>query len=261
MRKLFYLINLFILSILTYNTFGQIDKSNRLEISVGGGLSLPIGSYGNKSPTKSAIYVVNAPLPTVKGFDKGKSGFAKTGFDYNIEVKYKLSSCLKLLLLSGTYSNPVETTGMSDFLSNLNGYRETKVVENSYRIFYITPGIGYYYSLNKLNFGLDLFMGYSMTEFPYYKFVLLYTTVDPPIIFAHDGPEPNLNAFTLGTSMSATYKLTDRFKVGLVVSYQGANFSYNVSPRSIPGGDAVYDYTDILKVRVINTGVTLGFSF
>jgi hypothetical protein len=261
MRKLFYLINLFVLSSLTFNTSGQIDKSNRLEISVGGGLSLPIGSYGKKNPSKSAIYVANAPLPTVKGFDKSKSGFAKTGFDYNIEVKYKLSSCLKLLLLSGTYSNPVETAGMSDFLTNLNGYRETKVEENSYRIFYITPGIGYYSSLNKLNFGLDLFMGYSMTAFPYYKFVLLYTTVDPPIIFAHDGPEPNLNAFILGSSLSATYNLTDRSKVGIVVSYQGANFSYHVSPRSIPGGDAVYDYTNILKVRVINTGVMLGFNF
>jgi hypothetical protein len=260
MKVLFWWI-IFALSFLTFNASGQEIKSKKLDISIGVGLSVPIASYAKKDPSKSAIYIIDAPLPSVKGFDKGESGFAKTGFDYNFEIKYKLSNSLRFLLRTGTYSNSVETQGMSEFLTHLFGDREIRVEEGDYSFLYITPGIGYNYSLKKFDFGLDLLMGYSRTNYPYYKFVLLFTTVNPPIIFAHDGPQPDLGAFTVCTSLSATYKIFNQLRVGMILSFQNVNFSYNVSPRSIPGGSTSFDYSDILKVRVLNTGIKIGYGF
>ena len=247
---------------MTFNALGQSDKTTKLDISISGGLSLPVGSYGNKSPLKSAIYVEGAPALTVKGFAKDRSGFAKTGYCYNLEIKYKLTTSLRLLLLAGTYSNTVETDGMSDFLTQVKDNRETKVEEDDYSFLYFTPGIGYYYSLNKFELGLNLFMGYSISSFPYYKFIFLYTTLDPPPIFAHYGPKPDLGAFTLGTSLSATYNVFNRFRIGIDILYQRANFEYNMSPMTIPGGNpGIYNFSDILKARVINTGLKIGYSF
>ena len=247
---------------MTFNALTQSDKLTKLDISISSGLSLPVGSYGKNSPSKSAIYVEGAPALTVKGFAKDKSGFAKTGYCYNLEIKHKLTPSLKLLLLAGTYTSTVETDGMSDFLTQIKDNRETKVEESDYRFLYFTPGVGYYYSLNKFEFGLNLFMGYSIASFPYYKFIFLFTTMNPPIIFAHDGPEPDLGAFTLGTSLSATYTVFNRFRIGIDLLYQRANFAYNMSPRSIPGGNpGIYNFSDILKARVINTGFKIGYSF
>ena len=151
---------------------------------------------------------------------------------------------------------------MSDFLTLIKNNNETKVEEVDYRFLYFTPGIGYNYSLHKFEFGLNLFMGYSISSFPYYKFIFLYTTLDPPPIFAHDGPEPNLGAFILGTSLSATYNVFNRFRIGIDLLYQRSNFAYNMSPRSIPGGNPnIFNFSDILKARVINTGLKIGYSF
>ena len=139
---------------------------------------------------------------------------------------------------------------------------EKQAWKKAITIFYILPpGIGYHYSLKPFDFGLDLLTGYSKTNYPYYKFVLLFTTVDPPVIFAHEGPQPDLGAFTFGSYFSAAYNLLKQFKVGIVVSYQSTNFSYKVSPRSIPGGSTSFDYSDILKVRILNTGIKIGYSF
>lgn len=250
----------FSLSFLTFEVSAQTEKTKNFEVSLSSGLSIPIASYGKKDPGRAAIYIINAPLPSVKGFNKGISGFAKIGVDYNLEVKYKLSSSLKLLLRTGTFSNSVETNGMSEFMTLLLDNRETRVEEGAYNYLYITPGIGYYYSLKNFDFGLNLLVGYSRTNYPYYKFVYLFTTVYPPIIFAHLGPRPNLNAFTLGSVLSANYNISDHISIGINLAYQSANFKYEVQPSSYPGGGSTnFDYSDILKTRVLNCGLKFGF--
>lgn len=258
MRALLFLIA-FSQSFLTCQVSGQNENSKKFEISMIPGLSLPIASYGRKNPEKSAIYIIQASLPSVKGFDKGRSGFAKIGYDYNIELSYSLSSSLKLLLRTGTFSNPVETNSMSDFLTHLNGDRETRVDERDYTYFYATPGFGYRYVLRNFDLGFDIFAGYSMTKYPYYKFVLLFTTVDPPIIFAHLGPKPTLHGFTYGSQVSADYNISDHVIIGFNLAFQSANFKYKVQPSSYPGGGSTnFDYHDILKTRILNIGVKLG---
>lgn len=256
MRRSFYLFNIILLLFPTLKALSQNDKSTKFEISANGGLSLPVGLYGENNPSKSAIYV---DVTQVKGFAKEKSGFAKSGYYYNLELKYNLNSTFKILLITGTYSNPVETTGMTDLLTQISAQ---KVEEDSYRYFYINPGFGYQYSISKFNFGLNLFAGYSFTSYPYYKFIFLNSPVNPPDIFAHYGPRPNLGAVTLGTSFSTTYNISNEFRIGLDVLYQRADFDYTVTPKLIPGGGgANLTFSDILKVRVINAGVKVGYCF
>ena len=237
---------------------GQQKGISKLDISIIGGLSLPIGSYGENDPSKSAIY---ANASQVKGFAKEMCGFAKTGYNYNLEIGYKVFPHFKILLITGSYLNPVETKNMSDFMTVIF-HGEIRVEEESYKYFYFNPGIGYYQSLNRFEFGLNLFMGYSLTSFPYYKFVFASSTTNPPDMFAHDGPRPNLNALSIGTSISATYSLSNRFKIGIDANYQRADFKYTMSPRLIPGGGgADLTFSDILKCRVINLGLKFGYVF
>jgi hypothetical protein len=265
MKKMFCWINIFTLSFFTFNASGQQDKSSKLEISLGGGLSLPVGSYSNNNPSESAIYV-NPTFPTIIGFAKEENGFAKKGSYFDFQVDYKLTPKLKLLLNCGTFNNQVDKSGMSDLLVKTvynNEIREVVVNHESYKYLFITPGIGYYYSFNKINLGLNLFIGYLMTGFPYYEFVYYYTAIPyPGSIFGHDGPRPNLGALTLGTSLSVSYNLSDRLKVGLNTYYQRANFAYKMHNKFLynSSGD-IYEISDILKVRVLNTGLTFKYSF
>jgi hypothetical protein len=137
-----------------------------------------------------------------------------------------------------------------------------RVEEESYKYLFINTGIGYYYSLYKFELGLNLLLGYTISRFPYYKFVFLNSSVNPPDIFAHYGSRPNLGAFTLGTSLCATYNIFSHFKIGIELMYQRANFDYNVSPRLIPGGGgANLTFSDILKTRVLNAGLKIGYRF
>lgn len=254
------LITLF-LSFLVINLSGQNETLKKLGISMSSGLSIPIGSYGNKDPEYSAVYIDRGALQSIRGFEKAKSGFAKTGFVFNLDIYYKIASAFKLFLRTGTFSNSVETNSMSEFVTHIYDDRETAVEEDAYRYLYITPGISYYYSLNNIDLGADITMGYSMTDYPYYKFVLLFTTVYPPIILAHDGPQPDLGAFTIGSSIFADYKIFKHFKAGLNLSYQMSNFKYDLSVRSIPGGSTSFNYSDILKVRVLNTEFKIRYNF
>ena len=258
MREFFCCINVLILSILPIKFYGQKENSDKVDISVGSGLSIPCNSYSNNNPLKSAIYV-NAT--EVKGFSKEKSGFAALGTSYILQIKYNTNTHFKILLISGTFSNSVVTNGMSEFLTQLNNL-ETKVEEKKYKYFFINPGVGYYNTYGKFEIGLNIFLGYANTSFPYYKFVFLSPPSSVPDIFAHNGPTPNLNAITYGSSVSANYFLSQRLQVGINMAYQRADFNYSVSPELIPGGGgANLTFSDILKVKVLNLGLMIAYCF
>jgi len=151
---------------------------------------------------------------------------------------------------------------MSDYLVKVLN-RDQYMQEADYRILSLIPGIGYELPLSKFVFNINLFLGYAIAKYPYYKFILLYTetSTNPPIIFAHDGPEPTLKSFTYGTSFSANYNISSRFKVGVEAFYQKANFAYHMSNRAIPGGSQNFEISDVLKVMVINPSIKLGYRF
>jgi hypothetical protein len=237
---------------------GQIEKINKLDLAFNFGSSLPVASYGKNNPTQSAIWTGS----TIKGFAKSKNGFAKIGYEFKLEAKYKINTFLKAIMLIGTYSNSVSTNKMSNYLTSTNYNQEIRAEEVNYRYYYLTPGIEYYYSFKNIELSFNLFCGYSISQYPYYKFILLYTTVDPPVIFAHDGPRPNSGSLLWGSTLSTLINLSNRFKIGLDIQYQMASYSYNVYPRSIPGGSPhQFDFTDKLNVRVFNIGPKFAFCF
>lgn len=240
----------------------QNKKTGKLEIRIGGGASLPIGSYSQSNPLKSAILDENAAFTRIIGFAKSKNGFAMPGNNFNLELRYKLSSSLRIILLTSRFVNPIKSSGMTDYLIQVYSL-DQKMQESDYRILSLAPGIGYEYRLSKFDFNINLFLGYALAKYPYYKFILLYTetSTNPPLIFAHDGTEPTLKSFIYGTSLSANYNISSKFKVGVEAFSQKASFAYHMSNKVIPGGSTAYEISDALNVNVINIALSIGYSF
>jgi len=263
MTKLIIFLNLFLLLIYS-DILAQNKIQERWEFSIGGGISFPVGVYSKKNPAESVIinYLTLNPSSSLKqyvGFAKDKSGFAKLGPDYNLEIKYSLNTDLSVKVIAGCFTNPVEAPVISDYLTKLGG--ETKMEESPYRIIYLAPGFEYQRQLNKISLGLSFNAGYSLTNFPYYKFVYLFTTTVPYIFFGNVGPRPDLRSLTMGAGLSITYNLGKRMKIGLNAIYQRSNFPYHMSNQLTPGSGAWYEIDDILKVRVFNTAIKLDYTF
>jgi len=258
MKKAFLFSILILIGTFTSICTGQAENQKKFSLSITSGPSLPVFSYSKHNGSNSAIWTGT----WIEGFSKAKSGFAKTGFEYHLNADYKINSFLKFTLMFGSFSNPVATKEMSDYLTWANSNNEIKAEEEKYKYYYFTTGLGYYRTIKNIEINYSLFCGYSISQYPYYKFILLYTTVDPPIIFAHDGPQPNLGSFLWGTSLSTLFNISQRLKFGLHIQYQMASYSYNVYPRSIPGSSPhQFDFSDKLKVRVINIGPKIEFCF
>lgn len=257
MIKLIFFGNL-LLFLINSDVLGQEHNQRKWGISIGGGLSFPVGVYSKKNPEESAILDNTVSFTRIVGFSKEISGFAATGFSYNAEIKYLISSRIKLFVIGGVFTNPVKTNGMANYVTETTDY-PINLNESDYRNFYIMPGISYLFSNKNFDFEIKLDAGYSTTDFPYYEFV--FTSLNPPAIFAHDGPQSDLHAFMVGGGMSATYHFGKRIETGFQALYQQANYAYHMSNRAIPGGSQVSEIDDILKVRAINAAVVLSYSF
>ena len=85
--------------------------------------------------------------------------------------------------------------------------------------------------------------------------------LDPPPIFANVATSSDLHAFTFGSSISAGYKITQNIKIGIDAIYYHANFPYHMSNAETPGGSQVFEISDVLKVKVINIGIKLSYSY
>ncbi len=256
MKKFISSVFILVLLSLESNVWGQDD--NKFEISFGGGLSLPVGSFVKENPTESAILDKNVSFTRIIGFAKNKNGFANSGFNYNLSIRYKISPSLRLLFLSSKFVNPIKSNVITDYL--IQTYDNDQLFEESeYKILTFTPGIGYVYALDKFDFSFSMYLGYSIAKYPYYKFILLYTY--PPIIFANVASSSDPHAFTFGSSISADYKITQNFEIGIDATYISANFPYHMSNAEIPGGSQVFEISDVLKVKAINVGIRLSYSF
>ncbi|MFN3840893.1 MAG: hypothetical protein ACK4RF_09310 [Cyclobacteriaceae bacterium] len=256
--------NFIILSVLmlTLSTdlLGQDDIYNRFSISVSGGRAIPVGSFGNKSIINSAIYTPeDVQNPWVIGIDKSKSGFAEPGYFVNLEMKYMLNQSFGLRLRTGYTFNSVWTEGITQFLST--NYGDQKFEHEDYKIFHAAPGLGYEIKMGIFNLGIAIYSGLALTNYPYYESILLYTTTNPPIIWAHDGERPTLSAFLIGGALNIDYKVTSQLRWSIECSFQNSNFNYSISTRFIPGGNPNPEINDILKTSILNIGLRLQYTF
>ena len=265
MTKPIIFINL-ILFLICWDVVAQNDNGRRWEFFIGSGLSFPVGVYSKKNPEKSAIlnYLGDNSFKVISGFAKEKCGFAKTGWNYSAGLKYYLSPKFMFVIHAGRFINHVETDRIAKYLTGVTN-KNMGFSEPDYELIFFTAGIGYTLSVKKFDINLILNAGYSRSDFPYYEQVLLFTSMPPeyfpPVIFAHDGPRPDLNSLAVGGGISVYYPIGKRIKTGLQALYQQANFAYHMSNHAIPGGSETFEIDDILKVRVINADLVLSYVF
>jgi len=101
----------------------------------------------------------------------------------------------------------------------------------------------------------------GLAQYPYYKFVMLYAHLNPPLIFAHQGSQSDLSGFIYCPSLSFIYHISPAIRIGIDAGYMSTSFSYNMSTSVYPGGSQFFDFTDNLKVRVLNTGLKFEVAF
>jgi hypothetical protein len=260
MNKTLKILIIFILSIHGFQLFSQAPNDKLWEISLGGGFSFPIGVFSNNSASSAAILDKNVSATRVIGISKTKNGFAELGLCYNLSIKYKIAPSFRLLFLANRFVNPVQTNGLTTYLTQTHNL-DIEYWESDYKMICFTPGIGYEHSLSDFIIEAGIYMGYSFAQYPYYKFILLYTMLDPPPIFAHEGSKNAIHGLTIGGSISVAYRVSGKFNIGIDAIFNSSNFKYKMSNTMIPGGSQVFEISDVLKVRVIGTILRFGYSF
>jgi hypothetical protein len=245
---------------LSLDLFGQEDIYNRFSISVSSGRAIPVASFGNRDIINSAIYTLeDVQKPWVIGIDKSKSGFADPGYYFNLEMKYMLNKFIGLRLRTGYTFNSIWTDGITQFLTT--NYGDQKFEHDDYKIFHVAPGLGYEKKIGDFNLGVGVFSGLAITNYPYYKSILLYSTTDPPLIWAHDGKRSNLNTLLLGTSININYQKSPKINWGVELAYQSSNFDYSMTTRGIPGFSPNPEINDVLKTSILNVGLKFQYNF
>lgn len=247
-----------ILVLLELNSFGQERDQKLIEISIGGGISLPIGKYQNQNPSIAAIKDKNVSFSRIVGISKEKNGFASTGYNYNLSFRYNISHSIALSFLATKFVNPVKVNTISDYLVSIDNLAQRMEAPN-YSVICFAPGIGFRKSIRKFNVLYGLNAGYSLARYPYYEIILDYMMLNPSPIFAHDGLTPKLHSFVFGSTLSTDLKVSRKLKIGTEFNYLNTSFNYDMSTRLIPGGSQTFEFSDKLNVEVINIAVRLTY--
>ena len=238
----------------------QEDGSSKFSVSVSGGSTIPVGSFGNKDIVNAAIYTPeDVQNRWIIGIDKSKSGFAEPGYFLNLELKYMLIQSFGLRLRTGYTFNNVYTEGISQFLTT--NFGEQQFEHDSYHIYHIAPGLGYEKRVGNFIFGTGVYSGIAFTSSPYYQSTLLYIPIDPPLIWARDGDRQNLQSLLLGAAVNIDYVSSSKINWGIELSYQSANFDSSMRTRLIPGSSPNPEINDVLKTSNLNIGLRLQYNF
>jgi hypothetical protein len=245
---------LLIFILMSFGAEAQIKK--KLTFSVSGGAALPIGIFAKKDVEAAAIYDPDRVPPAVASIAKSKSGFAKTGYYYQAELSYLLSQHLFAFVRTGTSVNPISVSEMDAFFSSLNGLEQRFSHEDNV-LFSVTPGLGYFINKESWKFSFGMFAGYGRVKYPYYENRFVFTQSD--IIWAHSGARPDLSSWVSGGMMKTEYKIK-KCSIGLEVLFQRANFDYEIYPKTIPGGSQSETFSDTLKSRILQAGLTFGYT-
>ncbi|NEW83926.1 MAG: hypothetical protein GZ094_16380 [Mariniphaga sp.] len=250
-----------IFSCLIPHMFAQNKLHDRFSFSISSGAAIPVGTFGMKDISNAAIYYVPVNEPAQKyfiGIDKSKSGFAKVGYYYNAQFSYRITNHLFLFLRAGQTTNSVQTSVISEFVTQFNKEPE-EFVEVDYKIGSVTPGLGYTMSLKQWDISLGLFGGRARSNFPLYKAIYLNSGT-PPSIWAFEGETPNLFSFSKGGELSVNRQIK-RISAGLEITYQNSNFKYDIKFRRIPGYDYGPIVHDKLIVSLLTVGLQLAYTF
>ena len=233
------------------------QTKGKLTFSVGSGVAFPVGVFAKKDMEAAAIYIPNQVPLAVVSIAKSQSGFAKAGYYYHAELGYSFTKHFYAFVRSGTSVNPISVSEMDAFFSGLNGLEQQFSHEDNV-LFSASPGLGYYIDKDSWKFGFGVFAGYGKINYPYYEDHFVFTQSD--IIWAHSGARPDLSSWVSGGMMKTSYKIK-KITTGFEVQFQRADFDYEIYPRTIPGGSQSETFSDTLKTRILEVGLTFGYTF
>jgi hypothetical protein len=238
--------------------FSQEKINDRLSISFSAGPAIPIGAFANTSIEQAQLFLENDPTVFI-GIDKSKAGFAQIGLNYRIQLDYLLNPKIFTFLRLGRSSNSVDTAVLEDFFTNrFKG--EIRFEHDDYQLSTVQTGVGYRLTKGYWNLGFGILVGYGRMNYPYYQAELLFSTNNPKLVYSHSplDEQPYLGSLVYGGLATITYQ-KKRFKFGLDTSLEKASFEYQMR-NGVPG-TTYWPFQDIVKTALLNTGLSIGYSF
>lgn len=190
------------------------------------------------------------------GIDKSVSGFANPGYSYHAQVGYGFSGRFFAFVRAGGSVNPVSEKTIEEFFTDMYSTEE-QFHHTDYRLFTVTPGLGYSILSGAWGLHAGLFAGYGQCDYPYFERRL--TFLGNGTIWAHNGDRPNLSTWATGGLVNLSYG-RGRLRTGLEIAYQRADFDYTMTTRMIPGGSPNPEYQDTLKTSLLHIGLQLSYS-
>ncbi|MGP8217030.1 MAG: hypothetical protein ACLQQ4_15790 [Bacteroidia bacterium] len=217
------------------------------------GISLPVGDYAGTSTSKF-------PLKTGTGQDTAQlSGYAKTGFHYDMYFAYKIIPYVSLMLaVYGDQSN-----------YNINTLNSQYKVLNPNSIAIITTGDNYY----AVQYLLGPYVNIPVNEIFVIEVKALagLTTCNYPSLDYIGAGQTTLYSFTKGSGFGYTFgagaklEVADGLYLHLNFNYAGSDITYSSSSIAVFSGNNYSSTTNStaktmgLGIFQITGGVSMGF--
>jgi hypothetical protein len=242
------------------NLNGQ-SKNQHWDISVGYGLSLPVGAFKKVTPEKSLAYFNDHQ--DINGFDKDGNSAAQNGSSALVKVDYWFQRSWGIMLHVGYTKNAVNTQPATDYVNdwivNVLPNQTLAFIQEDYKVLTTSIGIGYNFSKNRFIFSLYPSIGLAMLSSPEYVMTRQAQNYPTPALYTYSIDESKIYAPLFGLNGAILYDVSSHFFVGLDAAYNHANFEYVWTMKS-PGIDP-YSRTDKVTYRTVQLIGKVGFRF
>ncbi|MCH7400426.1 hypothetical protein ACFOUP_08050 [Belliella kenyensis] len=244
------------------NILAQNNKTNigRFEISIGGGVLIPVGKFASTSTEgfdQKVFEKGSDEQLDVRYFSKKNHAHARRGGDINLEINFLAGRFWVHGLSFGQSSNAINVELANKYLSRNQFPMEVNFHEK-YKVQNLAYLIGYRFILNNKSVEFRPFqkIGFSRLTFPFYN---LESVEWEGITFIHEGDRPRSNSLYLESGLLTSISLSKKFDLGFNLSYRFADFDYIMYKRVVPGGSTTLIVPDQVNLRAIMTGFRLAY--
>ncbi|MCH7397620.1 hypothetical protein MM236_06450 [Belliella sp. DSM 107340] len=243
------------------NILAQKNKTNagRFEISIGGGVLIPVGKFASTSTAgfEQTVFEKGSDQQYDIGFfSKENHGHAKRGGDINLEINFLAGRFWEHGLSFGQSSNAIRIESANKYFGSNQFPMEVNFHEK-YEVQNLAYLIGYRFILAKsVEFRPFQKIGFSRLTFPFY---ILESINSPGTTLIHDRDRPKSNSLYLESGLLTSISLSKKFDLGFNLSYRFADFDYIMYKRVVPGGSTTLIVPDQVNLRAIMTGFRLAY--
>ncbi|MDN3602408.1 hypothetical protein QWZ00_04700 [Belliella kenyensis] len=248
---------------LSNNALAQNNKTHvgRFEISVGAGVLIPVGKFASTSTTgfeQTVFEIQGDDQYDIRFFSKKNHAHAKRGGDLNIEINYLTKRNWVHGIGFGKSSNTVnlEKANIVFSESPFSQISSKIIHQQDFNINYLTYNLSYDLSIKKTSIRPYQKIGLSQLDFPYYH---LEEETEWKISFIHEGDQPRSSGLYFESGVITNISLSNKFELGLNLSYRFADFDYTMYKRVVPGGSTTFIVPDQVNMRAIMTGFRLAY--